>query len=573
MKMRKLFAGIAAAATMLAGLTIGATTANAADPCTVTLPTASTITINAENAAQLTSHTFKYAKIGDYTADNGVAGVKTTTGVAAASIKSALIAAGVEEGTLPTSGDLLSWAVQEGDLLDQTGTKDTWGLGSSRAFADSLKKSLTLSDVLSDNITISDKTAKLTMTSPGLYLIVDNAAVTNGSTSSSKSLAMLVGTEWLAAQSCTANDLSTGTINMKNSVDTINKTIADETVAVNKDASYTLTTKIPTYAGGLARTFQFKVGDQFDSQYAPSMISYKSGSVVVKVNNAELAGTDYTLTYYDANGDPTTDLDNAAVKFDIDLSSYVRKNGYDQTKDTANDGKFNVFTLQGAEVVVTYLATVHAQLPLDGVKNSPYIQIPNDPYDNSTLTTIPGPGKKVFNFPLVLKKTDKTTGGTLDGAEFALKDSDGTTVATATSKNGGLVTFEGLDADESGTTYTVEETKAPTDHILNPLDKDLEVIITPTFDGVNEAREVTQVVYELTDNMGGLASLTSSTITEYPGQSPVVNITVANVKNLTELPLTGGAGVALFSVIGLLLVGAAATVYVKMRGTKKALRA
>ena len=45
------------------------------------------------------------------------------------------------------------------------------------------------------------------------------------------------------------------------------------------------------------------------------------------------------------------------------------------------------------------------------------------------------------------------------------------------------------------------------------------------------------------------------------------------MKNVSELPLTGAAGTALFTVIGLLLAGAAATVALKSRETKRALRA
>ena len=48
---------------------------------------------------------------------------------------------------------------------------------------------------------------------------------------------------------------------------------------------------------------------------------------------------------------------------------------------------------------------------------------------------------------------------------------------------------------------------------------------------------------------------------------------VTNVKNITQLPLTGAAGTMLFSVIGLLIAGAAVTVFVKSRSTKRALNA
>ena len=40
------------------------------------------------------------------------------------------------------------------------------------------------------------------------------------------------------------------------------------------------------------------------------------------------------------------------------------------------------------------------------------------------------------------------------------------------------------------------------------------------------------------------------------------------MKSITQLPLTGAAGTALFTVIGVLLVGAAMTVLVKSRSVK-----
>ena len=43
--------------------------------------------------------------------------------------------------------------------------------------------------------------------------------------------------------------------------------------------------------------------------------------------------------------------------------------------------------------------------------------------------------------------------------------------------------------------------------------------------------------------------------------------------SITQLPLTGAAGTMLFSVIGLLIAGAAVTVFVKSRSTKRALNA
>ncbi|PLS28715.1 cell surface protein [Bifidobacterium parmae] len=62
----------------------------------------------------------------------------------------------------------------------------------------------------------------------------------------------------------------------------------------------------------------------------------------------------------------------------------------------------------------------------------------------------------------------------------------------------------------------------------------------------------------------GDADLSGNEITDY---------SVINVRNVTELPKTGAAGIVLFAVVGLLFAGAAGTVFAKSRATERALRA
>ena len=50
-------------------------------------------------------------------------------------------------------------------------------------------------------------------------------------------------------------------------------------------------------------------------------------------------------------------------------------------------------------------------------------------------------------------------------------------------------------------------------------------------------------------------------------------ITVVNVKNISELPKTGAAGIALFVALAALLGGAAATVFAKSRSIKRSINA
>uniref|UniRef100_UPI002431B076 SpaA isopeptide-forming pilin-related protein n=1 Tax=Bifidobacterium pullorum TaxID=78448 RepID=UPI002431B076 len=49
-------------------------------------------------------------------------------------------------------------------------------------------------------------------------------------------------------------------------------------------------------------------------------------------------------------------------------------------------------------------------------------------------------------------------------------------------------------------------------------------------------------------------------------------VEVLNVRSISELPLTGAAGTALFTVLGLLIAGAGTLVYMKSRSVKHMLR-
>lgn len=116
MKMRKLFAGIAAAATLLGGMALGATSAQAGDAAT----TAGSGTIvnndakfkfTAQDAKQLTNRKLNAYKIADYVqygtgGDDAAYGVQTASTVTDNSgIKAALKAAVVGTNkTVPTDG-------------------------------------------------------------------------------------------------------------------------------------------------------------------------------------------------------------------------------------------------------------------------------------------------------------------------------------------------------------------------------------------------------------------------------------------------------------------------------------
>lgn len=124
MKMRKLFAGIAAAATLLGGMALGAASAQA-DGAATTAGSGTTVTgsakfkFTAQDAKQLTNRELNAYKIADYvqygTGNDATYGVQTAGTVTDQSgIKAALEAAvaGTNK-TVPTDGgDLMAWGAR-----------------------------------------------------------------------------------------------------------------------------------------------------------------------------------------------------------------------------------------------------------------------------------------------------------------------------------------------------------------------------------------------------------------------------------------------------------------------------
>mgnify|MGYP000600428900 CR=1 FL=1 len=114
MKFKKLFAGVAAAATLLAGMAFGTGAANAAE---TTVDTAATVTFKASKEKQLTSAQLSAYKIADYvnygTAKTPVYGVKTAAGANRTKLAAALTAAGFQNVPIDGTTDLMAWAMNQ----------------------------------------------------------------------------------------------------------------------------------------------------------------------------------------------------------------------------------------------------------------------------------------------------------------------------------------------------------------------------------------------------------------------------------------------------------------------------
>ena len=545
MKLTKITAMVAAIATA-AGL--GAVAASSANADVVT-DGVKTITLNATSADQLTGHTFKVVKVASYdvygTAPNQSVTLKTEEG-----LKQDII----DYLHYTGAGDPLAWAQQQDKAkLDQSTTSPWLGDGTTRGLADKLASKAT-TDVM-PTLSSDNKRATFTLSSPGLWLIVDQVATGK----SSKALPILAGTPLTINN----KEYSSGSIDMKNQTASVSKTVTDQTVAAGQDASYTITTTVPNYVGYKVKGYQFTVSDKF-ADNAP--LAYKAGTLIVKIDGQTLTkDTDYTVTGFDLS----------SKTFTIDLSAYIKAKGFKGVP--AEDSKFTDAGLVGKTVTVEYKATVTGSTGNTGAANTPMAKYPNDPTNNESKQEVPGTPVKVFNFDYTLVKKDKTTGAALEGAKFAIKNADGKYLAyTATADGGrkwseldakpdadatsgvfttganGKVTFPALDEGK----YTIEEIAAPNGYVNPGVSFSFTIAANLSGTGADQTANPTYTIDAdgINSDRWGLVSNGST-----------AEVVVENVKNITQLPLTGAAGTVLFTVVAALLIGAGVTVGVKSR--------
>lgn len=187
MKMRKLFAGIAAAATLLGGMALGATSAQADDAAGTPVTGVATFTFTAETAEQLTNANLKAYKIGDYvqygSGENVAYGVVTNSNNKTA-VDSALKAAGVD--TTDSEVDHLAAALNAGQL-DVSDVRPWASPTATRKFADALESEGRLTSgtdvTLSNPVAAQDGSYSATVSlQAGIYVFIDSAVATGSVT-------------------------------------------------------------------------------------------------------------------------------------------------------------------------------------------------------------------------------------------------------------------------------------------------------------------------------------------------------------------------------------------------------
>lgn len=512
MKMRRLFAGIAAAATLLGGMALGAASAQADGSGTVVKSNVN-FTFTAQDAKQLINRKLNAYKIADYvqygTDSDATYGVQTAGTVTDQSgIKAALEAAvaGTNK-TVPTDGgDLMAWALAEGVLDTTESSKDTatgaWKNGASRKFVETLK---TRTNMLGDPTVVdlgknlAENGLSATVTLPaGLYLFVDADYSAGTNKDATPSIAILVGSGNVT--NGVLNPLTEATVAIKNQTTTVSKTVSAATASAGQKVTYTITSKVPQ-------------NTQYYSDYGYTYTDTPSAGQTVHLDSLKV-----TVGGSDLNkGKDYTVAEGKNGKFTVNITSIKQRNA-------------------GDEIVVTYDAEV-TEAEATGRKAVTNTVVLSDNGAKATDSTT------ITNGQFSFIKTD-AQGNALAGANFEIEGQSGTSTpstATATSDSNGTVTFKGL-ADG---TYKVTETNVPAGFQQN-----LKAAFTVTIANGKAVKYAGADIW-------GLA----------PSAEVSGNYTykVKNVKNVTQLPLTGAAGTTLFTVVALLVAGAGVAVALKSR--------
>ena len=417
-----------------------------------------------------------------------------------------------------------------------------------------------------------------------------------------------------------------GYINMKNDEIDRSKRVVDfsndpvvmdkPSYAVGEKVNFQLKTKVPQFAG-YSLNRQFKINDTLYKGLTFDSTKQTGGSTPgitsVKVGDTTLTeDTDYSVT--------STTAANGDTNIVINMYNYVN------TVSSSPAAAPNY----GADVVVTLWATLNSDAKFanldngvvspvtDGIDtaNGNYNQLSvtysNNPQDMSTTRTTTVATVNVYSYELKIKKVDKNgdllsgagfrvkrtsaVSGTRDGANLAedqyLK-TDGThdatnniyytngSVADPAATGGyfytdasGFVTIRGL----SEGTYLVSEKVAPSTYSTD-FAKDFEFTITPTYAvaSATDQDDTTWVGYgdevlsALTENVkvdGNLVDNSNKYVAFDNAGQTSTTVKVTNYRSRSELPLTGAAGIAVFTVIGAALLSVAA--YFGIRSRKNA---
>lgn len=308
----------------------------------------------------------------------------------------------------------------------------------------------------------------------------------------------------------------------------ITKTADKTSVTKGEKVAYTVTVDIPTYADNTTdKTFSV-------SDLLPDGLTIDTASINVKIDDAAVDSTAYTLD--------TTATADYTFKLSVDSTQYTN----------------NWAVKAGKKLVITYTATlkddnttaVNAKETNKATFDYSYYPYVTDSHKQITKTV------DITTFAIKIDKYDNADESTkLSGAKFDLYrtatqadvDAGITTVkiphteiqgilleSDKTTNTNGVATFEKYEANGNKYDYYLVETKAPSGY--NILDNAVKV------------------------------NFTDANVSTTAG---VYTVEVPNSSGF-KLPITGGEGVVLFSVIGIVFMGGAVFLFIMTRKKAKA---
>lgn len=519
MKMRKLFAGIAAAATLLGGMALGAVSAQADDAATTPL-------LQVNNAQE--GHTYTPYRFATFeNAGNGTVEVSTVEAWKDAVTAAADTANGNDSIPAEYKNNPAAYVA-------------TFNAEQIREFATELAKTNPLPTADGAGLTVTAEQAgtaqPVAVSGEGWYLVTDTFTKSGETTATTGTPAVVATTVngltdlTIVADKVTGqgNITTVGQFNAKNenpltppakTAKVGNVDVNGKTVNVGDTVNFTVSATVPASAANYD-VYPFTITDTASKGLKVAA----TNTFKVQVDGRDVDSSLYTVTQTgSAAVGTTTTITFASAK-----------------------------SLAGKTIVVSYTGTVtkDALTDLGGSVNNKAMITTNGGDSGEGKTE-----SKTYGFQFKKIGVDNDANA-LAGAQFVIKKKDGkflkqdteskawssvddqTNATVFTSGADGLVQFKGLAAGD----YTVMETNAPNGYAQN---------FKVTFDvSIAENGTVTfkqDLLHQVTLPIGDQIA------------------TVKNVKSITQLPLTGAAGTTLFTVVALLVAGAGVTVAVKSR--------
>ena len=518
MKMRKLFAGIAAAATLLGGMALGAVSAQADGP------QATTPLLQVNNAQE--GHTYTPYKFATFeNAGNGTVEVNTVEAWKDAVTKAADAADNATANSVPAE-----YANNPAAYVA------TFNAEQLRKFAEELAKTNPLPAADGAGLTVTTDQAGTTqpvaVNGEGWYLVTDAYDGKTGTPAVvATTVSGLTGLTIVADTKTGQGNITTvGEFNAKNENPLTPPTktaevgkvdVNGKTVNVGDTVNFTVSATVPASATNYD-SYPFTITDTASKGL---QVADKT-AFKVQVDGKDVPTSLYKVT---PSGDATTE------------------NGTTTTIEFT-DAK----SLAGKTIVVSYTGTVtkDALTDLGGSVNNKAMITTNGGASGEGTTE-----SKTYGFQFKKIGVDNDANA-LAGAQFVVKKKDGkflrqdteskawssvddqTNATVFTSGADGLVQFKGLAAGD----YTVMETNAPNGYAQN-----------------------FKVTFDVSIAENGTVTFTQDALKQVTLPTGDQIATVKNVKSITQLPLTGAAGTTLFTVVALLVAGAGVTVAVKSR--------